>query len=456
MSASRFVYSLSATLLGCGTDGTSPSLLIHTERKSIYSAERTVLHSVMVNCGEGVRRVANAHHAKLSTLRAVCFTQCTVQAIAGLPSVLFQLADLGTASVVLAGGGDVDKLAAAMKTVVKRRYPDVSARALCPVSVESACVSANGLRFPAFQSLEVGDPHTTVTAIPVSTPVGPVTSYIFQLSGGSTEAVLVIDCPTEACIDAMTGTLQFSAFLSSKSMTSAVIFHVSPPSVVHSALYQRWLSELTPTVDGPGSDSVKIRHVYVHRCIGDTSVPATLFVASAALQAQLHSAAPTYFPIQIPSSGDGVACMEVPAEPGLLSRTGSDAGCRAYDVAPPVHPHCPHCSRLVTDVSKVDGNKAAAANLRKLLFGKVEPTSPPVGVQPATAAVAECGLFASCVPTLLFLGTGCASPSPIRGCSGILLTTPTPSLPHRSLLLDCGEGCLSQLWRLTGSLLTQV
>lgn len=42
---------------------------------------------------------------------------------------------------------------------------------------------------------------------------------------------------------------------------------------------------------------------------------------------------------------------------------------------------------------------------------------------------------------IVFLGTGSAEPSKLRGSSGILLVTPSLS----SLLLDCGEGTLNHM-----------
>jgi len=56
-------------------------------------------------------------------------------------------------------------------------------------------------------------------------------------------------------------------------------------------------------------------------------------------------------------------------------------------------------------------------------------------------------------PHLLVLGTGCASPSPLRGSSGYALLLPSMSLPTGlpSLaltgIIECGEGCLTSLSR---------
>ncbi|KAG9397629.1 Beta-lactamase superfamily domain [Carpediemonas membranifera] len=48
-------------------------------------------------------------------------------------------------------------------------------------------------------------------------------------------------------------------------------------------------------------------------------------------------------------------------------------------------------------------------------------------------------------PYVLLLGTACAIPSPLRNTSGFLLSLPTASGVPRYILLDCGEGTLSQL-----------
>ena len=85
-------------------------------------------------------------------------------------------------------------------------------------------------------------------------------------------------------------------------------------------------------------------------------------------------------------------------------------------------------------VAEVGGNRGAAAMLRDSILGRG-----PAPKRPRVAGPIE-GL-----PSVTFLGTGCAEPSKYRGSTGILV-----EWAHGSVLLDCGEGAWGQMVRLFG------
>lgn len=70
---------VSAEVIGTGSDGTKPSLLLSVLRHGVYSADVTVLQRYLFNCGEGTQRLCGESGIKLKSLDSVFFTRFDTQ-----------------------------------------------------------------------------------------------------------------------------------------------------------------------------------------------------------------------------------------------------------------------------------------------------------------------------------------------------------------------------------------
>lgn len=66
-------------MVGIGSDGTEPSLLLSVLRHGIYSTDVTVLQRYLFNCGEGTQRLCGESGIKLKSLDSVFFTRFDAQ-----------------------------------------------------------------------------------------------------------------------------------------------------------------------------------------------------------------------------------------------------------------------------------------------------------------------------------------------------------------------------------------
>jgi ribonuclease BN (tRNA processing enzyme) len=64
-----------AEVVGTGSDGTEPSLLLTVRRHGVYSADTTVVARLLFNCGEGTQRLCGENGVKLRSLDTVFFTR---------------------------------------------------------------------------------------------------------------------------------------------------------------------------------------------------------------------------------------------------------------------------------------------------------------------------------------------------------------------------------------------
>ncbi|KAI9995152.1 hypothetical protein PInf_012199 [Phytophthora infestans] len=87
-SAERLV---TAEVVGTGSDGTEPSLLLSVQRHGLYSDDKKVLKRYLFNCGEGTQRLAGENGIKLNSLDAMYFTRFDVKSVSGVPGVIFSL-----------------------------------------------------------------------------------------------------------------------------------------------------------------------------------------------------------------------------------------------------------------------------------------------------------------------------------------------------------------------------
>ena len=128
----RSTLPCSFTLLGTGFEGTSPTLLLTTHKRPRYgafsSADAPPVESLFFNCGECACRIAGEARLKLGRTTAVALTRAAPGHVAGLPSLIFHLADGGGCPVlrVFGGGGAGSAYVRAVGAFVSRRFPEVT------------------------------------------------------------------------------------------------------------------------------------------------------------------------------------------------------------------------------------------------------------------------------------------------------------------------------------------
>ncbi|KAE9051700.1 hypothetical protein PR001_g1230 [Phytophthora rubi] len=79
MAGSSHRISVTAEVVGIGSDGTEPSLLFSVQRHGLYSDDVKVLKRYLFNCGEGTQRLAGENGIKLSSLDAMYLTRFDIK-----------------------------------------------------------------------------------------------------------------------------------------------------------------------------------------------------------------------------------------------------------------------------------------------------------------------------------------------------------------------------------------
>ncbi|KAJ8552149.1 hypothetical protein ON010_g10398 [Phytophthora cinnamomi] len=127
MAASRI--SVTAEVVGTGSDGTEPSLLFSVQRHGLYSDDVKVMKRYLFNCGEGTQRLAGENGIKLSSLDAMYFTRFDIKVrtacMSGVPGVIFALGSCGAATLRLHGPVGLRRFLAAIRSFVRRKYPQI-------------------------------------------------------------------------------------------------------------------------------------------------------------------------------------------------------------------------------------------------------------------------------------------------------------------------------------------
>ncbi|KAG7392597.1 Zinc phosphodiesterase ELAC protein 2 [Phytophthora pseudosyringae] len=125
MATSSARVSVTAEVVGTGSDGTEPSLLFSVQRHGLYSDDVKVLKRYLFNCGEGTQRLAGENGIKLSSLDAMYFTRFDVKSVSGVPGVIFALGSCGAATLRLHGPVGLRGFLGAIRSFVRRKYPQI-------------------------------------------------------------------------------------------------------------------------------------------------------------------------------------------------------------------------------------------------------------------------------------------------------------------------------------------
>ncbi|KAL4458182.1 hypothetical protein ABPG75_013047 [Micractinium tetrahymenae] len=236
--------------------------------------------------------------------------------------------------------------------------------------------------------------------------------------------VLVVDCPSETFMPALTSSPQLLECTSGgKRDKVAVVVHLSPLEVVRLPAYRDWLASF-----GPGAT-----HLLVAESL---SSPAPVMRKSAVLQAKLNALDPALFPLCDASATGAAGAAQLPANcvvgANMLRyhlRPVAKKGIDTADCPAPVDAAAEHAELREQKPEVLEALAAAGA--------------PAEGEQlPACIAAGRREEF-----EVTFLGTGAAVPSKYRNVTGIHVNL----FGHGGMLMDCGEGSYGQLRRRFGS-----
>ena len=344
---------------------------------------------------------------------------------------------------------------------------------------------------PVRAKLVRGEPITLADGVTVIHPdqcVGPT-----RLGA----RILVVDCPTPDHVEELTRVRMAAFEEQDEAVAVAAVFHITPPSVMKSEAYARWMQD---TFSGENT-----KHV---ACIVDvrstaeapivTSAPEStgtnanaetdaleiesVFCASSRLQAKLNMLDDGIFPLRrssdvmrVASDGDAVATVAPPAThvdggggfplgvvraSNLLRyhlRPENVTGFDHTSVPLPVQPSVVQ-DEIRNDISEITSLLADMKSSYGRFYENSETEVASSALRVSRVAKPPISKTDTSIPSalrslvrgeaeLLFLGTGAAAPSKYRNVSGLYLSTTTDD---DGMMMDCGEGTLGQLRRRFG------
>jgi len=112
--------------VGSGAEGTAPTAAVCVYRQPRWSSELVPLHQMLFGCGEATARCVADAGVKLIRLSHVCLSSGFVGDVAGMPSLLFGLAERGAAAVTIISPVHAADVIAGVGSYVRRRHPAVT------------------------------------------------------------------------------------------------------------------------------------------------------------------------------------------------------------------------------------------------------------------------------------------------------------------------------------------
>lgn len=481
-------------VLGVGTDTgcTVPSVLLFFDRKRY-----------LFNVGEGFQRFCVEHKVKLTKVSSVLSTRATTHTLGGLPGMLLTMKDV-TAGGLLTGqvGYDVHgppglrTAAQAFKTFVsfkelglkikefdlKERETSKELSEICPPVIENDSVTITPVL--VWPGTNGGEPEPKKPRLDSDTILssstdhdGPIACYVCQLpdipgkflpqkaaslgvprgplygqlqkgeavqgSNGKTvypedvmepstpgPTAIIVDCPTDEYIEGIVDTVRgICAWSSSgKKDKVAVIVHLAPRNILRKPKY----------LDFIGAFSQSTKHILASESVSE-GIP--IMKKSAMLHTKLQFLDPIMFqPLH--------HCMEEMFDDPFPENCRAGKNMLKYCLRPVVKTgfNDEECStgfsseEIINDLEKSKpGIKEIVDSIKSFSNPDPNPSIPGIVTSPKGKDV-----------RVTFLGTGAAVPSKYRNVTSILLQN-----KNASLLMDCGESSLGQLYKRFGKVDTE-
>ncbi|KAG2992374.1 hypothetical protein PC118_g4598 [Phytophthora cactorum] len=469
--------SVTAEVVGTGSDGTEPSLLFSVQRHGLYSDDVKVMRRYLFNCGEGTQRLAGENGIKLSSLDAMYFTRVDVKSVSGVPGVIFALGSCGAATLKLHGPVGLRGFLGAI-----RSFTTATTNGHSAVDDEGTPIKKRKLLSLHANEDDHGTPHDDlIPKIYTSndninernlTPSADVSSslcFVIQFQYAPYPVVWIIDCRAldhlsdlERKFSAMT---KISAGSYCDAHLPSLVVHLSPAHVQARPRYKQLMASLSMAASRPEQlvfDGSALQAV-AQGAFSYAFVSSAEVAVRRELQARSTSDKPELKPKQTtPTTVDDlVKFLEdsswSAASPCRRQIVKHIEGCELEaHVAQSklqfrlLHPKSVQlgfnyertgwhqkADKGEDDDEVESGGNAVDTQSGDLSFGSKEPTNSQEEV--ATSR------------KLIVLGTGSAAPSKLRASSGMYLElSETNAADVDSMLVDCGEGTFGQLWRQFG------
>ena len=282
---------------------------------------------------------------------------------------------------------------------------------------------------PAYSKLVQGES--------VLTPEGKTVHSSDVLGPGRMGASFVIlECPHVGFVESVVTHPLLQPGMTLQCPNPALIVHIAPQEVVQNERYCQWMNDF-----GKGTT-----HLLLHETLCQ---PEVTFRASMKLQCPLHLLCPDLYHLPYACS-EGAGTSQVldmlhPSHSGIVGKPflkyhflpERKAGVDDGDVLKPMREVLSdqlkeiRSNHQLTTILTDKGNEKLLTGGDKVLTGGLSPGRSPVDVSNVTVT---------------FLGTGSSLPSKYRNVSGILLRSPL----NGSILLDPGEGTMTQIYRCFG------
>uniref|UniRef100_A0A182NBR0 Zinc phosphodiesterase ELAC protein 2 n=1 Tax=Anopheles dirus TaxID=7168 RepID=A0A182NBR0_9DIPT len=478
-------------VLGCGAPGTPASVYLFTDQTRY-----------LFNCGEGTQRLAYEHKTKLSCLENIFMTRTNWERIGGLPGICLTMQDVGVPAVSLHGPPGLDELFKAMRrfvilkdmkveaseystgdvyedhvmtlqyVVINREQTDSKGGASddeqkqeeAPVDdtdyyayerkketapqQESSTKSTNATNWTKREEdsvmayiCKLKPRHGQLSlekCVDFGVPAGPL---LGQLKNGNDITLLdgrvvrscdvrapddpgpvfmFLDIPGKEYLKDFTSKADLFAKYQREAVDesdqAAFVVHFTPLEVMRSEEYRQFMDRF----------SASTRHIALNEVNNFSG-----YIAAHRIQFHLNQLDEQMFPLLREENNDYDAPL---ANDNDLVRSSSLS---YLHIRPPkgidrTQEASLNPTEYLGELALLPEFKHALAELKQQLIQHAERRSVAVRAEQ--------------YPRLIFLGTGSSIPNKTRNVSAILILTSNNS----SILLDCGEGTVGQIWRFFG------
>ena len=467
-------------ILGTGSSEVPPSLLLFTDT-----------HRYLFNCGENLLRLCNEHKVKVARVRDVFLTRCAWENVGGVPGLAMNLRDIGVPSVRLRGPRGLADFQRASGVYMRREnvtleasegdrtswdpYQDgcVTVQPVLLSPERTSSLSSESRSSPQSKKRKLSSVDNSSVAyvcrlpsVPgkfnpdqarqLGLPPGPLYA---QLVKGKTVTTpdgrvihphdvvgpeqkgpefIIIECPHVSFVPTVTNSPQ----LNPSSTQPDLIVHICPRPVFEDPGYRQWLQTF----------GAMTKHLLVHPdfCPAEVSLRAIIKI-----QLPLHLLDSRFFKLHSQPHRPGYhssPILPLPELPNLIVgqsllkyhfRPAKKAGVVERDALKPM------ADEIKDKLAELKSNEELCCklNLEPNQYRDLGDDGMPAKTSPLISKPVIVSAVLPSEPAVTFLGTGAAVPSKYRNVTGILLHT----VANRHMLLDCGEGTLTQLYACFGS-----
>nr|CAH8868868.1 unnamed protein product [Trichobilharzia regenti] len=484
-------HSISLTVVGNGRLGSPKSVLIDTG-----------ICRYLVNCGECTQRILTESRSKASRIQHVYLTRMSWDHAAGLLGVALTAKAAGVKKLTIHGPPELEHLMQLTRPFadcettdivmsdIKKCYTDDAFRVqsfeVCkpndlneePVPKRSKedvypCRHESTVFSYYFQSyrtrrklvmskcIEAGIPTSVLKSGAIQTLINGenlvlndgrvITSEETTLPSAPPKNFLFIDCPDLDYIPAFMSNEQFFSTLvckpSDEQLTSGVSFivHFLPPGMFYSNEYQKLVERLEEcsrqtTADGPDNENTGVKHLIIDGT-GFITDRVGMYSQTFILNRFFDS---TVYPL-----------LHDMTDPDAISKRKKTIENPIDPFTPVVHaePHMQFSLRPWRGYNKSEYPNLNADEFVSQVFDPLYMSLKEAEDQFAKMRESlklnkpqDHRLASERYPEITFLGTGSSTPNKYRNISCILMQLD----PDNFIMLDCGEGSLSQLYALYG------